>query len=864
MIHVRSHAVHASARVYRAVVSLLLAAVLSAVLAGALFPASTAAAASSSATAAAAPTAPEPVTLQLSTFGSKDEDYVRTQGYYELESGDWTGLYVRPGIKARFKITLATSDPAYQVEWAYRLIGRVDANQAVLVRARYGGSLHPGENVIEMNTTGRKVGQALLVRNDRRTTASVTIESLNADNGQPSLGAYPLYVHDPARPEKFWDYLQQLRAYVAAGVDNAVGQLVQNPALNMDATSILLGRMAFDLRAAKALQSLAGVTTKEQAIAWVTNAYAVSQGRLDDFDHLMGYSANDPEPVQQTSRMKVVLELTQNLRNPSTMFAWLFHYHLPETSWPGVATSVAAAHGWGNDHEYGHMVDLKPLAIAEETNNQISMWGRRIASIDALRSTGAAFATTTYHTAVQNAQRTLHGYLNARLAGENPTSPWGGIWYDVLVRFNVLHWFDGYDYAGYDFAGVSAYSAALAEQVKEYGGLGAVYRQVRRSPKLYQGLGKFDAAARAYSDALGFDMSEVMGRFGMSVGEATATYTARYPKLAAKVQYFSIDADANAINGGESFSDAAAAPTVTVAESGGGAAGGSAKAGDGSASGAITIRASYPAGSAEAKSASGYELRQDGKAIRWSLDGAFTVEPVAGARYAVAAYDVRANPSPEAVVPGYGAVFDVSFDAAGGSVVEGQQVMEGERVAEPTAPVRAGFTFGGWFADKELTRVFDFNAPLTGGVVLYAKWVAVDAGGGDAGGEDSGGGAGDGDTDGGSGNEGQQPGGGGTGGEGSEGSEGGNTGNGSEDSGSSGDGTQQPGNGSAVTGQGATTASATAGAARQTASAVRGTLPASGDPASTSALLVLALAGAVATALGVCRLGTCHLGTGSK
>ena len=47
-----------------------------------------------------------------------------------------------------------------------------------------------------------------------------------------------------------------------------------------------------------------------------------------------------------------------------------------------------------------------------------------------------------------------------------------------------------------------------------------------------------------------------------------------------------------------------------------------------------------------------------------------------------------------------------------------------EKVADPTAE---GYTFGGWYADKDCTTLFDFNNAIFSDTTLYAKWVAIPA-----------------------------------------------------------------------------------------------------------------------------------------
>ena len=44
------------------------------------------------------------------------------------------------------------------------------------------------------------------------------------------------------------------------------------------------------------------------------------------------------------------------------------------------------------------------------------------------------------------------------------------------------------------------------------------------------------------------------------------------------------------------------------------------------------------------------------------------------------------------------------------------------RASIPTAPVKAGYTLDGWYADSDFTEKFDFNKKITSDVSIYAKW----------------------------------------------------------------------------------------------------------------------------------------------
>ena len=67
--------------------------------------------------------------------------------------------------------------------------------------------------------------------------------------------------------------------------------------------------------------------------------------------------------------------------------------------------------------------------------------------------------------------------------------------------------------------------------------------------------------------------------------------------------------------------------------------------------------------------------------------------------------------------------YTVTFDDNGhGTAPSSQTVIAGEKVATPTAPEEAGYTFGGWYKDADCTDAFDFNTAITNNTILYAKW----------------------------------------------------------------------------------------------------------------------------------------------
>ncbi|MBE7089782.1 MAG: hypothetical protein E7362_03150 [Clostridiales bacterium] len=72
----------------------------------------------------------------------------------------------------------------------------------------------------------------------------------------------------------------------------------------------------------------------------------------------------------------------------------------------------------------------------------------------------------------------------------------------------------------------------------------------------------------------------------------------------------------------------------------------------------------------------------------------------------------------------FGMAYDVTFDSNGGTAVDSQAVIFGEKATAPTeAPTRAGFDFAGWYLNGE---AYDFDAVLSSDITLVAKWTLAD------------------------------------------------------------------------------------------------------------------------------------------
>lgn len=85
------------------------------------------------------------------------------------------------------------------------------------------------------------------------------------------------------------------------------------------------------------------------------------------------------------------------------------------------------------------------------------------------------------------------------------------------------------------------------------------------------------------------------------------------------------------------------------------------------------------------------------------------------------------------VVPTHTVTFNHNYGATPTTTTS--TVPEGSRVATPASPARAnvstkghqsqGFTFGGWYTDKECVAAYGFTNAVTADITLYAKWTGT-------------------------------------------------------------------------------------------------------------------------------------------
>ncbi len=68
--------------------------------------------------------------------------------------------------------------------------------------------------------------------------------------------------------------------------------------------------------------------------------------------------------------------------------------------------------------------------------------------------------------------------------------------------------------------------------------------------------------------------------------------------------------------------------------------------------------------------------------------------------------------------------YTITYQSNGGSQISSVTKKYNEKLSAPNSPVRAGYTFEGWYSDDKLTEKYSFITMPANNLILYAKWTA--------------------------------------------------------------------------------------------------------------------------------------------
>lgn len=663
---------------------------------------------------------------ELSQLGDPWAEAQRTQQGYQFDNLDATGLYLKPGQVNEIVVYVDADDPS-KLSVAWRQVGVTDTNNYPSLNLGQRSGLVNGANRITVDLTGKTYGSMLYLRNDSTENAArVRIEAADAAavamgaagdgaeaastdgaagtggagasggteaGGSPalgtSLGEHPFYEHDPAHPERFWTFVQDIRAHAARA---QAGQVADMTLIQMGDR----GSAQFAVSATAMAKAYSGISSEAEAIAYIEKSNTAIQDRLEFYWAFDGFDPAQTSGPNAITTARVHTAFTRTVSSPSTMYAYGRYFHMPEST----AASFLSGddmYGWGMSHEYGHMLDNNVIAVAEETNNLYSIAGSRHGGIEASRAAGTAFNPSAYyHVNAMNATKRRDAEL-AQMAADPNYAPdwmngnvWGTyIWTHVTTWWNGLHFFDDWDYADYDFS-ASPYTEEIAADVETYGAYGATLRILRGNPaavKTIEDLAsnattgvKYNRMAVAFTMGTGYNFAEYLYELGeRDLAPEVLEWCAQYPSMPRKVKYFSLNTDAQIINGAKTYeeivgADGTVEPKLTVEIAGS----------------ALRVTASMPSDELT-RATTAWELYRDGQLVGFSRDGAFELTGDVGdgdpASFSVVAYDVRLNPHTELAgddageEPGGG-------EEGGGS--EGEEPGDGSGDGEVTPPEGGG------------------------------------------------------------------------------------------------------------------------------------------------------------------------------
>lgn len=620
---------------------------------------------------------------ELSQLGDPWSEAQRTQQGYQFDNLDATGLYLKPGQVNEIVVYVDADDPS-KLSVAWRQVGVTDTNNYPSLNLGQKSGLVNGVNRITVDLTGKTYGSMLYLRNDSTENAArVRIEAADAAavamgaagdgaeassaddaastggagasggteaGGSPalgtSLGEHPFYEHDPAHPERFWTFVQDIRAHAARA---QAGQVADMTLIQMGDE----GSAQFAVSATAMAKAYSGISSEAEAIAYIEKSNTAIQNRLEFYWAFDGFDSTEASGPNAITTARVHTAFTRTVSSPSTMYAYGRYFHMPEST----AASFLSGddmYGWGMSHEYGHMLDNNVIAVAEETNNLYSIAGSRHGGIEASRAAGTAFSPSAYyHVNAMNATKRRDAELAQMAADPNYVPDWMNgnvwgtyIWTHVTTWWNGLHFFDDWDYEGYDFS-ASPYTEEIAADVETYGAYGATLRILRGNPaavKTIEDLAsnattgvKYNRMAVAFTMGTGYNFAEYLYELGeRDLAPEVLEWCAQYPSMPRKVKYFSLNTDAQIINGAKTYeeivgADGTVEPELTVEIAGS----------------ALRVTASMPSDELT-RATTAWELYRDGQLVGFSRDGVFELTGDVGdgnpASFSVVAYDVRLNP----------------------------------------------------------------------------------------------------------------------------------------------------------------------------------------------------------------------------
>lgn len=331
--------------------------------------------------------------LTLSNLGEPNSDRNRTKQNFQFDNLDATGYHFNPGQVNELYLYVQADDPSL-LSLTWRQAGRTENSSYTSLGTSQRAQLKNGVNRVVVDLRDKQYGHMLFMRNDSTSNgAKVRLEGADSNEADvptivgTQLGAHPVYLHDTEHPERFWDFVQEVRAHasqVSAGSAQDMALLQRGDE----------GRARFSIHATALASAYAGIDSLDAARSYIERSNEAIQERLEFFWAFDGFDASEQDGANAVSRMRVHTAFTVNVTSHSSTYATGRYFHMPE----GTAASFLrgeSMYGWGMSHEYGHVLDNTVLMVNEETNNMYSIAGSGNGELLASEGEGHAFSPST-------------------------------------------------------------------------------------------------------------------------------------------------------------------------------------------------------------------------------------------------------------------------------------------------------------------------------------------------------------------------------------------------------------------------------------------------------------------------------------
>ncbi|WGI36546.1 hypothetical protein [Mesomycoplasma lagogenitalium] len=492
--------------------------------------------------------------IHLSVLKNGEKSRNLRDEFFSYSNIDPTGIYLDAGKKYKIKIEL-NHKPEGDVKFVIRQ-GANTENDSYLSLDEKEWFLDYKDNEIEIDLTDKKYGYLTYLSNLSEKPISAEIKNLDEVNAP--FSKYLFYIHQEDEPENFWHYLNNLKKedlnsstfMRISNYDNGGIEIVWSVSWAVK-TFIEELEIDSDLKAVDFIKKI----TSELKI-WID--------LVNKYD---GLDIEDELEVHKPTNLPLLIIGSDTVMNPSNIYAFVNYLHFNPKLISNIFKDTSLLYDWAATHEKGHIIDKKSISIVEVTNNMYPSF-TGLSEIKRLIKQGKYepnVYVNEFMPKYQNGELNQFKYLNDKIQNKQKTffvekNKVNGIpFFPMYVWFLTTEFINKFNYNDYPFNKLNdvIFTNDEINTLKKFGAWGALQRLVRNKDQLakYDTNNLFNSLENnndmnkfplLFSIVTGYDFSEILVRFGQeNIKEEIKKFTANYPKLNKKIEYYNILAEIN-------------------------------------------------------------------------------------------------------------------------------------------------------------------------------------------------------------------------------------------------------------------------------------------------------------------------------